>query len=171
MTLSDFATLSTAISGLAVTASLIYLALQTHQNVRHTKALIQQGRAERVANLALTAANADFTSAVIVGNGGTPSPEGVKRLQYQFLCTTLVLGWEDTFGQHEAGLLSEDQFGSFRAGLSFFFLQSGFRRFWDEWKAARPNIQTNFKAWVDDVASETQVVAMDAILGTFDSKS
>ena len=44
MTLSDFATFSTAISGLAVTASLIYLALQTHQNAKHTKALILEAR-------------------------------------------------------------------------------------------------------------------------------
>jgi hypothetical protein len=30
MTLSDFATLTTAISGVAVTVSIVYLALQTH---------------------------------------------------------------------------------------------------------------------------------------------
>ena len=44
ITLIWFATFSTAISGLAVTASLIYLALQTHQNAKHTRALIHQGR-------------------------------------------------------------------------------------------------------------------------------
>jgi hypothetical protein len=48
MTLNDFATLSTAISGIAVTVSLIYLAVQTRQNARHTKALLQQGQSDRV---------------------------------------------------------------------------------------------------------------------------
>ncbi len=43
MTLLDFATFSTAISGIAVSVSLIYLIIQTRQNLRHTRALIHQG--------------------------------------------------------------------------------------------------------------------------------
>ena len=42
MTLSDFATFCTAISGLAVTASLIYLGLQTYQSTKHTRALMSE---------------------------------------------------------------------------------------------------------------------------------
>ncbi len=61
MTLSDFATFSTAISALAVTASLIYLAMQTHRNAKHTKALIAQGR---VGNLLSMLANRSSESAV-----------------------------------------------------------------------------------------------------------
>jgi hypothetical protein len=64
MTLSDFATSSTAVSGLAVTASLIYPALRTHQNAKHTKALILQGRESRIVELQFAAADGDLVLAV-----------------------------------------------------------------------------------------------------------
>jgi hypothetical protein len=48
MTLSDISSIVGMISGLAVLASLIYLAQQNRQNVKHTRALIQQGRVERI---------------------------------------------------------------------------------------------------------------------------
>src|SRR5258708_991482 len=69
MTLSDFATFSTAISGLAVTASLIYLALQTHQNSKHSRALIQQGRAAQFQDL-ISQWAADPALAEVVMRGG-----------------------------------------------------------------------------------------------------
>jgi hypothetical protein len=47
MSLSEAALIATAISGCSATASLIYLALQTRQNVRHMRALILQGTAAR----------------------------------------------------------------------------------------------------------------------------
>lgn len=151
MSLSDFATLSTAISGLAVTASLIYLALQTHQATKHTKALIHQGNAARITGMASLFANADMVAAIIVGNGGTPSAEEVQRRQFGYWCMALVVSMEDTFGQHEEGLISEDRFNSFRAGVAGGFMQPGMRRYWAAWKAARPNAQESFKAWVDEI--------------------
>src|SRR5579859_475908 len=151
MTLSDFATFSTAISGLAVTASLIYLALQTHQAAKHTKALIHQGNAARIMGMASVFTSADMVAAIIVGNGGTPSPEEVQKRQFGYWCMTLVVSMEDTFGQHEEGLISEDRFDSFRAGVAGGFMQPGMRRYWASWKAARPNAQEKFKAWVDAI--------------------
>jgi hypothetical protein len=151
MTLSDFATFSTAISGLAVTASLIYLALQTHQNSKHTKALIQQGRADRTVSLMQGMATADIATAMIIGDGGDPTPEEVRRRQFQYNLVALFVSWEDTFGQHEEGLLSEDQFGSFKAGLAAFIVQPGFRRFWKLWKERRPNHGLKFQAFVDSI--------------------
>ncbi len=53
MTLADLSSIATVISGLAVLVSLVYLGLQTRQNVRHSQALIQQGRAQRIADTAL----------------------------------------------------------------------------------------------------------------------
>ena len=151
MTLPEFATFSTAISGLAVTASLIYLALQTHQAAKHTKALIHQGNAARITEMANVFTNADMVAAIIVVNGGTPSPEEVQKRQFGYWCMALVVSMEDTFGQHEEGLISEDRFKSFRAGVAGGFMQPGMRRYWAAWKSARPNAQEKFKAWVDAI--------------------
>ena len=50
MSLSDLAAIGSLISGVAVLISLIYLARQMRQNTKHTRALIQQGRVERISN-------------------------------------------------------------------------------------------------------------------------
>ena len=66
MTLSDLAAIGSLASGVAVLVSLIYLGLQVHQSAKHTRALILQGRAERIVTHHLTIANSDLVAAWIV---------------------------------------------------------------------------------------------------------
>jgi hypothetical protein len=63
MVLSDVASIATAVSGFAVTASLIYVGIQTQQNVRHTRALIHQGTAARTTNILLGSMNVEVVAA------------------------------------------------------------------------------------------------------------
>jgi hypothetical protein len=109
MTLSDFATFSTAISGLAVTASLIYLARQTHQNAKHTRALIQQGRLERISYQQLEMAAPELAKAWLVSNGVVATPEAITERQFTQQCGAVYIGIEDAFTQYADGLISEAQ--------------------------------------------------------------
>ena len=118
MTLSDFATFSTAISGLAVTASLIYLALQTHQNAKHTKALIFQGRADRNTNQYLMMANTELVSAWLIENGIAATPEEIRKRQFGLQCIAQLQGWIDNHVQHEEGLLSHEMFANLTDALA-----------------------------------------------------
>ncbi|HJW40600.1 MAG TPA: hypothetical protein VJ476_05140 [Rhizomicrobium sp.] len=127
MTLSDFATFSTAISGMAVTASLIYLALQTHQNAKHTKALIQQGRLGAIRELALSCAEPDLASAILTGLRGGSTAEEVKAFQFQSYCGASLYGWQDTFLQYEMGLLDKDIFLQMRSGVTRAMSSPAFR--------------------------------------------
>ncbi len=111
MRLSDFATLSTAISGIAVTVSLIYLAIQTRQNLRHTRALIQQGASARTTAITLAHQSPESCAAWIEGNGGTATPEGIRQLQFNLMCATGIVALEDLFAQHRDRLLTAEQFG------------------------------------------------------------
>ncbi len=83
MTLSDLANHSTFLSGIAVTASLIYLALQVHQNTKHTRALIRQGRASRAVTVTLAEAEAGMAAAIITADGRVATPERVQQQQYE----------------------------------------------------------------------------------------
>ena len=47
MSLSDLASIGSLVSGIAVLVSLIYLAQQTWQNAKHTRALIHQARSQQ----------------------------------------------------------------------------------------------------------------------------
>ena len=150
MTLTDFATFSTAISGLAVTASLVYLALQTHQNAKHTKALIQQGRLGAIRELALSCADTDLASAILLAIQGSSTPEAVKQFQFQNYCGASLYGWQDTFLQYEMGLLDEDIFKQMRGGVTRAMRTPAFRNAWETIFRVRG---TKFADFVDEVIS------------------
>ena len=161
MILSDFATFSTAISGLAVTASLIYLALQTHQSVKHTKALIRQGRASRIIEHLNGQLASDVAAAVIVGNGGVPTPEAIKALQFSLVCRTNFTSFEDTYSQYVHGLLDDDTLRLTRKNLARVFSQPGIRAAWNDWK--EPG--SGFARFVDGVLASTSSVESKILVG------
>jgi hypothetical protein len=117
MTLSDLASIGSLISGLAVIASLIYLAQQTRQNVRHSQALIQQGRAARIADTALRLAEMRESDAIdkCFDGSGEVSAKDVAR--FLFLCRAIFVSAEDSFFQHQQGLLDETAFESFESSV------------------------------------------------------
>ena len=150
MTLADFATLSTAISGIAVPVSLIYLAIQTRQNSRHTRALIQQGASARSTAIALANQDPEMCAAWIEGNRGVATPAEVRRLQLHLLCTTAVVSMEDLYSQHCDGLLTAEQFGRgcayFRSSL---LSQPGLRAHWTAIRDDLASVAPRFCAFVD----------------------
>ena len=149
MTLSDFATFSTAISGLAVTASLIYLALQTHQNTKHTRALIHQGRVTALRDIFLALANPDVAAAYVAVPGGMPTPEAIQRLQYRQICLAQIFGWQDTYSQYRRGLLDEDFFRQMRAAAVQYLRNPTFRAVWESHKVPG----TEFATFMDELAA------------------
>jgi hypothetical protein len=164
MTLSDFATFSTAISGLAVTASLIYLALQTHQNAKHTRALIAQGRAASNIDAAARQTDSELAAAYIAVAGGTPTPDRIQMLQFLMICVTHLQNAEEVFFQHEQGLMSDEHFWSHRGYLIPFLAAPGARVYWNIWKSFRPHTQEKFKAWIDAIVEEVPMRNVDSSL-------
>lgn len=148
MTLSDFATFSTAISGLAVTASLIYLALQTHQNVKHTRALIHQGRIAGIRELVLAAADTDLAAAILFARGQGATPQDVKQFQFASFCTASFYGWQDSYSQHRVGLLDEDIYMQMRSAVASAMSFPAARAYW-ETTIRVPG--TKFAAFVDEI--------------------
>jgi len=96
MSLSEVALIATAISGFTATASLIYVALQTRQNVRHTRALILQGTAARTTAVLLGYMSTESVTAWIEGNGGIPTPELIRQRQFFANAASRSLQWKIT---------------------------------------------------------------------------
>ena len=151
MTLSDIASIGNLVGSLAVAVSLIYLGLQTHQAAKHTQALISQGRSARLSDFLATFSETDRLSAVLeMTIGAPPPPELIKRAQARMYFQGCFAGWIDVFEQHQKGLLSDDHLADVRASVFPNMGTLPARRFWEQWKAARPNTHAAFKAWVDD---------------------
>ncbi|HEX7757982.1 MAG TPA: hypothetical protein VF459_00655 [Caulobacteraceae bacterium] len=149
MTLSDFATFSTALSGIAVTVSLIYLAIQTRQNLRHTRALIQQGATARTTDIVVANQEPYRCIAWIEGNGGTATPEEIKKLQFNLMCTTAIGAMEDLYSQKTEGLLTDEQFGRNCNTFSVLLSNPGLRAFWNSIRDDTGKVAPKYRAFVD----------------------
>ncbi|HEX4532977.1 MAG TPA: hypothetical protein VH000_02005 [Rhizomicrobium sp.] len=117
MTLSDFASIATVISGVAVLGSLIYLGLQTRQNTKHIRALLWQGAADRGVSLNLALADRDLVMAHIIANGEEPTSEAVVKRQFHLQCIAHYIQYEDLFAHRDENLLSEEVFQHFQAAM------------------------------------------------------
>src|ERR1700677_1067287 len=154
MVLSDLASIATAISGLAVTASLIYVGIQTKQNVRHTRALIHQGTAARTTNLLLGLMNAEAVAVWIEGNGGTPTPELIRQRQFHYHCGTAMIAMEDYFSQHEGGLLSDEQFRRGSATFRQALAEPGLRAYWLRHRDVMIKAAPRYCAFIESLCDE-----------------
>jgi hypothetical protein len=154
VSLSEIASIATAISGLAVTVSLIYVGIQTRQNVRHTRALIQQGTAARTTNILFGFMNAEAVAIWIEGNGGTPTPESIQERQFHYQCGIAMIAMEDYFSQHELGLLSDEHFS--RGGETFRnrLKEPGLRAYWMKQREILAAAAPSYCAYIDSLCTE-----------------
>lgn len=153
MSLSDLANLGEFLSSIAVLASLIYLAMQVAQNTKHTRAMIQQGRVAGIVSQYLTMADADLVAAHIIGNGGTVTPEEIKRRQFFLECTAMQVRIDDTFTQHQAGLVNDEQFDRSCAHTIGLFREAGVRKFFLDvvLRQATPGRPSKYQAFIKDL--------------------
>jgi len=155
MTLSDFASIATVASGVAVLGSLIYLSMQTRQNTKHTQALLWQGGADRGVEMNLAMADEKLVAAFITGNGGTPTPEAISQRQFYLQCTALYAQIDDLFTQWDDGLVGNDRFLRFRATvIGMFALNPGVRKFFAARADAMPD--TGYHSFIQAAIAETE---------------
>src|ERR1700744_2839832 len=132
MTLAELASFSTAVSGFAVTASVIYLAIQTHQNTRNMRAMIHQGATARTTSIITSLMDPDYCAAWIEGNGGEATPEAVRARQFFFHCSVALNSMEDLYVQHCMHLLNEEQFVRGSEVYRRLLAEPGMRKYWEQ---------------------------------------
>jgi hypothetical protein len=156
MSLTEISVIASIVSSFAVAASLVYLALQTHQNAKHSRALVNQGRLALIANLSLKATDADVAAALLNLAGSPPTTENIRQAQFGYWITAANVGWMDSFAQHERGLLDDDVYLTFRRTLANILSQPQARAIWENYLRV-PG--TKYAAFVDDVIAGDRVVA------------
>src|ERR1700690_4612191 len=110
MTLSDLASIGSLVSGAAVLVSLIYLNQQTRQSAKHTKALIQQGRAEIArGNMEPLTSNLTLAETYARVSSGDYDMDDAHIVQYVAWFLSLFYFWEDQNFQYREGLMDENR--------------------------------------------------------------
>jgi hypothetical protein len=148
MSLSELASLGTIVSGFAVLASLIYLALQVRQTERNQQISIRHSRVSRIVELHLALANSAMADAWFHGSGSPQDLTQTELSQFISLCRALFFHFEDSFYQREEGLLNDEAFETVVAGVRLLARSPGFRA---TWKIARPNFGGRFANFMDEV--------------------
>ena len=148
MTLSDLASLATVLSGAAVLASLIYLAQQTRQNTRHTRALIEQARNRQIIESEmLYVSDPAIRSLAIRGDAADPTLTADEvRAYFHFVSSQLML-YEDLFYQYRAGLIDKERHESTISALTNTRANKpGFRA---AWQVCKRGVGKDFRSFVE----------------------
>jgi hypothetical protein len=130
MTLSDIASIAGAVSAVAVLVSLVFLNIQVRQSKKNQRALIQQGRAGRTADIAMQIMASDFAEVYCRCMNGDSNISETQLAQFMGYCRALFLGAEDSFLQHRGMLLDGLAFASFTESLRAIFTSPGIRTAW-----------------------------------------
>jgi len=162
MTLTDFASISSAISGIAVVASLVFLYFQVRQVGEQVKlaeksarAIIAQERVNRISGIQMQAAAepslADASFNGMAGAELTPT----QFNQFRAYTVARFLNSEDSYFRHKNGLLSDEAFATFERTFDSAFRSPGVRVMW---KKTRAGFDPEFVAFTDGILARTPLV-------------
>lgn len=153
MTLADLSNIATIISGLAVLVSVVYLALQIRQNVRHSQAIMQQGRAGRTFELLIRWAEFDWNPGMMACAAGSPDASATDVRKFISLMRAFLVNYEDSYLQHQQYLLDGEAYENVEAALRAAMTGPGHRV---AWKVVRHFFGAGFQSYIDDIISQTE---------------
>jgi len=151
MTLSDLSSLGSFISAFAVLISLVYLSLQVKQAEKNQRALMQQGRANRISDNCFTMAEPGLSSIYNRGLRGDETLTAEEIDQYMLIVRGVLISAEDSFLQNHAGLLDPAAFNSFVAGVRQFLSLPGLRA---AWQMSSSQFGEEFACFMNDLMNE-----------------
>jgi hypothetical protein len=149
--LSVLATLAGIVSTISVVISLLLIKRQIRHSDKNQRALIQQGRAGRSADIAMRLMSTEFAKAYYSGINGDSDISEIQLVQFMGYCRAVFLGAEDSFLQHRERRLGELAFRSFKRSLHGVFELPGMRA---AWSIVRDWYDEEFVAFVDSTVKE-----------------
>ncbi|HVN69722.1 MAG TPA: hypothetical protein VMU38_08755 [Candidatus Binatia bacterium] len=154
MSLENVFYISQSVAAVAVIASLLYLAQQVRQAERVQRATMQQGRADRTSASSLAVASPQLARVFEKGIAGDPDMTREEFTQWMVICRALFLSGEDSFLQHEAGMLSDAAFDSYVAGVKFYMSRPGMRA---AWKLSAGQFGSSFRDFGNAMMEQTPI--------------
>lgn len=127
MTLEELYFISQTVAAVAVIASLVYLALQTRQAARNTRAVMHENRAASVVHFIDTVTAPEFHPIWMKGNNADPDMSDADIDKYTSQVRSMVVVWEERFREKREGMLDERRWASSEATISASTKVPGFR--------------------------------------------
>jgi hypothetical protein len=136
VTLSELADIGELVGGVAVVASLVYLAFQIRQNTRAVRGSTLHLNTELWANVLMRIADPSTAAAYIAGMSGNAEIKPLHYTQFYMICKSMFLAMEDQYLQAVAGTLDPDVYAAYERATSEQLLAfPGFRIWWLQTRA------------------------------------
>ena len=147
MTIQDWGSLGELISGIAVVASLLYVAVQLKQNTNITRASARQSIAARASEFQLAVAQNDEILAVVTKLFQHEELSSQEEVRLHFFLGCLFRAAEEAFLQHREGFL-EDEYWNKRGNLVLNYLR--YPGIFEAWRPRlRSTYHSDFVEWVE----------------------
>jgi hypothetical protein len=162
VTLSELADIGQVVGGVAVVASLVYLAQQVRQNTRAVRGSTLHLNTDLWAAIFSRLADHTVAQAYVAGMGGAPEIKPLHYTQFYFVCKAMFLGLEDQFYQARQGILDPEIYAAYeRASSAQLLAFPGFRIWWQQ---TRSTFSPDFVARVDEMIAATPEIDPGAFL-------
>lgn len=147
MTLSELANIGELIGGIAVVASLVYLAVQIRQNTRTVRGSTLHQNTDLWISVFLRLVEPSIARAYVAGMTASPDISPLHYTQFFFICRAMFLGYENQYYQMRQGVLDTETYAGYQRSISAQFL--AFRGFRIWWQQSRSVFSTSFVEHVD----------------------
>jgi len=127
MTLEEVNYISQTIAAGAVIASLIYLAIQTRQAARISRAAMHENRAATILRHVDKQTEAEFSEIWFKGNSGVADMTDNEVRRYLLQVAGMVIMWEERFRQKKEGMLDQNRWAASENSIMLLTQSPGFR--------------------------------------------
>jgi hypothetical protein len=152
MSLESFYYISQIIASFAVLASLIYLALQTRQTTKNQRALMNQGVINRISDTIHWMSEPRMVDLNVRITAGETRLNAQELYLLNLRLRGILTSVQDTFVQHQAGLVDQITMDAALAATRNFLSQPVNRAIW---KGTRATYAPQLTAWVDGMIEKT----------------
>lgn len=147
MTLTQLADVGELLGGIAVVASLIYLALQIRQNTKTVRGSTLHQNTDLWTSIFFRLAEPEFARAYVAGMSGEPGIKPSHFTQFFFICRAMFLAFENQYYQMRQGVLDAETYAGYERAIATQFLAFGGFRSW--WRQSRSVFSPSFVEHID----------------------
>ena len=151
MTLTNFASIGTIISGVAVFVSFVFLTFQIRQGNRNQQALMQQGRANRSVELLLRVTEPGLHECLMRGEAGDLTMGASEADVFIKIMIAAFVHWEDAFLHSRAGVIDSDGRNADETVLRFALSAPAYRA---AWKTIRNRFSGEYRDYIDAIVRD-----------------
>ena len=162
MSWEAFTAISSATATLAVTMSVIYLAIQVKTSTKATNSQTYQFATQALGEMAsIIGVSKDLSRIFVHGMADPDSLEKEEYYQFSYLSVSLFRRYENIFYQWQSGMIDEDFWSGHRNNLLWFYFQPGTQRWWSE---RRGGYSDRFRSFLDTSNLDDYAVQPDRFL-------